>query len=212
MNISSPYVISTHDLGRSPGSLREIDREVPAPADVGTAVISVAPGSPIHLGLRLQAVMDGILVDGSVAAGAVGQCVRCLRETGHELRVELAELYLYPGARARAIAEGDEEAEELRELDGELLDLEPALRDSLVLAMPFRPLCGQDCPGLCPECGIRLADAPGDHGHETIDPRWAALSALTGGAPGPRESADPGGTADVSPGEETGPSSQAQEG
>ena len=48
----------------------------------------------------------------------------------------------------------------------------------VVLALPFQPLCQDDCPGVCPECGARLADDP-DHGHDVpVDPRWAALSTL----------------------------------
>ena len=66
---------------------------------------------------------------------------------------------------------------ELPELEGDLIDLEPVLRDAVVLALPLRPLCRDDCPGLCAECGARLADDP-DHGHETVDPRWAALQGL----------------------------------
>ncbi len=54
-------------------------------------------------------------------------------------------------------------------------DLEPALRDAVVLALPLAPLCTDDCPGLCVECGGRRADLAPDHGHETLDPRWAAL-------------------------------------
>jgi uncharacterized protein len=52
------------------------------------------------------------------------------------------------------------------------------LRDAVVLALPFQPLCQDDCPGLCVECGARLADDP-DHRHEDpTDPRWAALAEL----------------------------------
>ena len=47
----------------------------------------------------------------------------------------------------------------------------------MVLALPFKPVCREDCPGLCPECGILLADDPG-HGHASTDPRWAALQDL----------------------------------
>ena len=48
----------------------------------------------------------------------------------------------------------------------------------MVLALPFQPLCQDDCPGLCTECGARLADDP-DHRHEEpVDPRWAALQDL----------------------------------
>ena len=65
-------------------------------------------------------------------------------------------------------------------LQGDLVDLEPLLRDAVVLALPFQPLCMDDCPGLCPECGARLADDP-DHAHDAaIDPRWAALADLSG--------------------------------
>ena len=64
-------------------------------------------------------------------------------------------------------------------LDGDLLDLEPVLRDAVVLALPMSPLCREDCPGLCAECGVPLADAGPGHRHdEATDPRWAALKQL----------------------------------
>lgn len=188
---TSPYIISTHDLSRAPGSMRQITRELPTPTDVGTQVIAVSPGAPLSLDIRLQAVSEGIFVDGAVSATAQAQCVRCLLQVDSELVVDLAELYLYPGGRERALADGDEDAEDLRELDGELLDLEPALRDALVLAMPFRPLCTPDCPGLCPECGLRLADAPAGHSHEVLDPRWAQLAALAGTEAGSPDAGTP---------------------
>ena len=49
------------------------------------------------------------------------------------------------------------------------------LRDAVVLALPFQPLCRDDCPGLCTECGARLADDPGHQHESAIDPRWATL-------------------------------------
>jgi len=58
---------------------------------------------------------------------------------------------------------------------GDLIDLEPAVRDAVVLALPTNPLCRPDCPGLCPECGVHFDDLPADHRHEDVDPRWAAL-------------------------------------
>jgi uncharacterized protein len=52
------------------------------------------------------------------------------------------------------------------------------LLGAVVLALPFQPVCQDDCPGLCTECGARLADDP-DHRHEAaVDPRWAALQQL----------------------------------
>ena len=50
-----------------------------------------------------------------------------------------------------------------------------------MLALPFQPLCEDDCPGLCTECGARLADDP-DHPHDApIDPRWAGSQELQQG-------------------------------
>jgi uncharacterized protein len=91
------------------------------------------------------------------------------------------ELYLYADERHDKHDRYDEheEHDEVRYLDGDLLDLEPAFRDAVVLALPMSPLCREDCPGLCAECGAPLADAGPGHRHdEAVDPRWAALQQL----------------------------------
>ena len=152
---------------------------VPAPADLGTVVIGIPERSDLELDLRLEAVMEGVLVTGSLSGQAVGECGRCLDEVTEAVDVTLAELFVYPERAAVAAQDGDEDDEDLRELDGDFLDLEPALRDAVVPMLPFQPVCRPDCPGLCPVCGARLADEPG-HSHETLDPRWAALGGLTG--------------------------------
>src|SRR5674476_536810 len=159
----SPYALDTRELGRRPGTMRTVQRTVPAPDDLGTVVIGVPAGSDLDLDLRLEAVMEGVLVSGSVRGRAV-----------EELDVDIQELYHYPDRARAALAEGVDE-EDVRELDGELIDVEPAIRDAVVPALPFRPVCTPDCPGLCPKCGVRLVEAGPDHKHETLDPRWAEL-------------------------------------
>ncbi|CAM5781106.1 YceD family protein [Cellulomonas persica] len=172
----SPFVLDTHELGRRAGSTRTVQRTVAAPADLGTEVIGIPEGTDVELDLRLEAVMEGVLVTGSVRGRAVGECVRCLGEVVEDVDVTLTELYVYPERQAAATEAGDED-EDVRELEGDLIDLETALRDVVVPALPFQPLCRDDCPGLCSECGAPLADDP-DHSHETLDPRWSALSGL----------------------------------
>ncbi len=167
----SPLVVNTHDLGRRPGTMRELSLTVPAPDHLGVELVRVPPGSPVELKLRLESVVEGVLVSGAATVTFVGECGRCLGPVDDELQVLLQELYLYPDRDMR-----DEEAASLH---GELLDLEPILRDAVVLALPFQPVCRQDCPGLCSECGVVLADHPG-HSHDgDIDPRWAALVGLS---------------------------------
>jgi uncharacterized protein len=153
--------------------MRTVRRTVPAPADLGTEVIGVPPGSDLELDLRLEAVMEGVLVSGTARGRLAGECVRCLGEVELPLDVDLQELYAYPD-RAGEVEEDDD----VREIEDELIDLEPALRDAVVLALPFSPMCRDDCPGLCSECGARLADDPGHHHGEAVDARWAALQEL----------------------------------
>jgi len=173
----SPLVLDTFELGRRPGTMRRLRLTVPAPADLGTEVIRVLPGSRLDLELRLEAVMEGVLASGTARGRAAGECVRCLDDLEQGVEAEFQELYTYPGRAP----EGDDE-DERYELDGDLLDVEPVLRDAVVLSLPFQPVCSPDCPGLCSECGARLADSPG-HSHQVVDPRWAALQHLAGDQP-----------------------------
>ena len=171
----APLVLDTRELGRRPGSQRELTRTVPAPADLGIEVLRVPEGSQVDLDLRLEAVMEGVLVTGTARVDLEGECVRCLEPIEDESEVSFQELFVYDDTRSGQDAEEDDE---VSMLEGDLLDLEPLLRDAVVLALPFQPMCQDDCPGLCPECGARLADEP-DHTHEAaIDPRWAGLAAL----------------------------------
>jgi len=176
----SPYVLDTRELGRRPGSMRRVSRSVPAPAHLGVDVLGVPEGSALGLDLRLESVVEGVLVSGTVSATVTGECVRCLDPVSRHLEVGVQELWTHQGRDAGRPASAGEEAEETDELprlDGDLLDLEPVLRDAVVLALPLQPLCRDDCPGLCSECGARLADDPG-HQHDAVDPRWAALEQL----------------------------------
>jgi len=153
--------------------MRKVRREVEAPADLGTEVIGIPEGTVLELDLRLEAVMEGVLVTGTVRGRAAGECVRCLDDVEQVIDADLQELFAYPGRKP----EGEDD-EDLRELEDELIDLEPAVRDAVVPALPFQPVCRDDCPGLCAQCGARLADDPG-HQHESADPRWAALQGLS---------------------------------
>jgi uncharacterized protein len=169
----APLVLDTRELGRRPGSQREVSRSVPAPADLGIEVLRVPESSQVDLDLRLEAVMEGVLVTGTARAGLGGECVRCLGPIIDEIEVDLQELYVYED-----LDTDPDEDDEVSALRDDLVDLEHLLRDAVVLALPFQPLCQPDCPGLCPDCGARLADDP-DHGHQApVDPRWAALAEL----------------------------------
>jgi uncharacterized protein len=153
--------------------MRKDSYTVPAPADLGVAMVAVPEGADIELDLRLEAVMEGVLVSGTARAPLSGECARCLEPLTSSIEVDFQELYVYSDTRSGESAEDDE-----RRLEGDLIDLEPVVRDAMVLALPLSPLCQDDCPGLCPDCGVRLADAEPDHDHDAVDPRWAALQGM----------------------------------
>jgi uncharacterized protein len=165
----APLVVDTHELGRRAGSMLELQRDLDAPPGWGLELVSVAPGSDVSLDIRLESVMDGVLVSALLSAPLVAECGRCLQPVTDSLEVSFTELFLY---------EPDPDDDEQPTVDGDLIDLEPIVHDAVVLALPLNPLCRDDCAGLCPRCGVRLDDAEPDHGHELTDTRWAALAAL----------------------------------
>jgi uncharacterized protein len=155
--------------------MRTVQRVVAAPKDLGLALIRVPEGADLRLDLRLESVSEGVLVSGTVTGPVEGECARCLRPIGQELAVTIQELFAYPDSTTDATTEPDE----VGRLQGDLIDLEPAVRDAVVLALPTSPRCREDCPGLCPVCGAHWDDLPPDHRHdERSDPRWAALKKL----------------------------------
>jgi uncharacterized protein len=154
--------------------MRTHSRVVPAPADLGVEMIGVPEGADVSFDLRLESVSEGVLVTGSITVPLEGECGRCLRAITDELTVPVQELFAYENSTTDETTDADE----VGRMQGDLIDLEPALRDAVVLALPVNPLCREDCPGLCPVCGVRWDELPQGHTHEQTDPRWAALSNL----------------------------------
>ena len=166
LDARSPLVLEVHELGRRAGTMKKVSRTVPAPAGLGIEMIRVPEGSDIPLELQLESVVEGIYVSGVAEVALSGECSRCLRPIEDDLELELQELYFYPG--------GDIDEDSHVVVD-ERVDLEPLIRDAVVLDLPFTPLCRDDCAGLCVTCGANLNDDP-DHGHgDRIDPRWGKL-------------------------------------
>jgi uncharacterized protein len=171
---SGDFVFDTRALGKRPGEFRDEKRTASAPDGLGSGLVLVPAGGDVALDLRFEAVSEGVYVTGTAVAPLAGECSRCLDPLTSSIEVGFQELYRYlpdPGE--------DENDVEERFLNGDNLDLEPAFRDAVVLALPLSPLCRDDCQGLCVECGAKLADAGPGHGHgDQVDPRWGLLAQL----------------------------------
>ena len=160
------------DLVGRTGTHRRVERTVPAPArEAGGLAMQVPEGDDIAVELELESVVEGIYVHGTVTAELEGECSRCLDPVEQDVDVRLDELFLYP-EKVRA-----EEREDAVLLEDDEVRLGPLVRDALAMEADERPLCREDCPGLCAQCGFRMEDDP-EHHHEVIDERFAALKGL----------------------------------
>ncbi|MCB1272809.1 MAG: DUF177 domain-containing protein [Leucobacter sp.] len=146
--------------------MRERERGFAAPEALGEALASVPAGERIDLRVRLESVHEGILVSAHVDTTMHAECGRCLEPFTAPLEVDFQELFAYTPSEA------DEYG-----VHGDHVNLEPPLRDAVVLALPFQPVCRPDCPGLDPETG-QLRDAEAAAEARAVDPRWAALAGL----------------------------------
>jgi uncharacterized protein len=128
---------------------------------------------------RLSYVNPGFLLEAELRYQQTLLCDRCLDPHTQSVRSRL-ELVLMPPSDTpepaeRVLEDGDLD---LVRLPGDELDTEPLLLEQLQLNVPMKPLCRNDCPGLCPGCGRRLAEGRCGCAATTGDPRWAALAGL----------------------------------
>ncbi len=152
-----------------PGTLKDIDISAPLPG-VGNPLASV-PDENVSVQGRAEGVHEGILVTGQVLAKMEARCARCLDELPGDLEVRVCELFAGPDHLP-------EKGEDIYEVSGTNIDLEPMVRDALALALPLNPLCSADCKGLCSGCGVNLNITECTCVTDEVDPRWAALDEL----------------------------------
>ena len=151
-----------------------VHETVPSPSRIGVELTAIDEGAPLELDLRIESVSEGVLVSGRVSAPTTGECARCLTPVTGSVDIDLTELFAYPDSTTEATTEADE----VGHVVDNSVDIEQAIVDAVGLALPFSPLCGPDCQGLCPDCGIPIATAEPGHRHEKIDPRWAKLASM----------------------------------
>jgi uncharacterized protein len=147
---------------------------VPSPSRIGVEMIGIQADAPLELDLRVESVSEGVLVTGTLSAPTAGECSRCLTPLSGRVEVGLTELFAYPDS----ITEATTEEDEVGRVVNDIIDLQQPIIDAVGLELPFSPVCREDCPGLCPRCGVPLATAEPGHHHDEIDPRWAKLTAI----------------------------------
>ena len=165
--------VDVRDLIRHPGASRS--HRLPEPvADLQVTLARMPDDAPVEGDLLLESVVEGILVSGRLSGPLTLTCARCLVEFEGRVDVDVQELF----------SRGPERAADEYQLSPEgSLDLEPMVRDGVMLALPVSPLCRADCLGLCERCGGDRNLGQCTCVEETVDARWAALDALFADAP-----------------------------
>jgi uncharacterized protein len=160
------------DLIDRPGASRRVDLAMPAPADLALDMAEVV--GDLRLTGVVESVVDGLLVRGTVAATLSLACARCLQDLTSDVEADVVELFTDPTR-----TEADVEVEAGYEInDDATISLDTLVRDALVPAVPYRPLCDEDCQGLCAQCGINRNEDRCECVDVRTDARWAALEGL----------------------------------
>ena len=162
----APFVVSVADLLRRPGHRRQSELRGSV-GELSAAGTLVAATDDVEVEVGLEAIGEGVVADGQISAPWRAECRRCLKEVTGQVSVQFRELF------ERVPKEG-----ETYPLDHEAVDLDPLIREALLLALPLAPLCEAGCRGICPTCGADLNEGPCGCPPAGRDPRWAALDDL----------------------------------
>jgi uncharacterized protein len=159
-------LLDVRDLLHDPGAARRVTLEERF-EELGTELARVPEEEPVRMEVVLEGVIEGVEVWGPLSGRIAYRCARCLKPFDGDFRIEVRELFA---------PDASEDADEYPITEGHI-DLEPLVRDTVVLGMPFSPLCRPDCLGLCEQCGGDRNLGECACGPE-VDPRWVVLDEL----------------------------------
>lgn len=166
MVAGNPLLINVVDVRRVPGSTRDVTAEVEL-AGLELSSARVAEDSPLSIDLTLESVSGGVTAAGTITTTWQGECRRCLGLVVGELVLDCEEVF-----EDRPV-EG-----ETYPIEHDQIDLEPMVREQVLLSLPQNPLCSATCEGPIPE-ELPVLVADDDEGFVSPkDPRWAALDDL----------------------------------
>lgn len=162
----------SHQLKASIGSIRNYEV---------SGIVNVAGGRSMVQGeVKLMRTDRSILAKGTLHTEVEVTCSRCLGLCGCPLTLKIEEEYFpITDVVGGASLPLPEEPGCFTIDEHHVIDLTEAIRQYTLLAIPMKPLCREDCAGLCPNCGHNLNQGPCDCSPQETEPRWSELSKLT---------------------------------
>ncbi len=156
--------LNARELLRQPGAERRITADLDA-ADLG--VVDDRVTGAVTVDLNAVSSIDGIVVTGSISTPWQAPCRRCLIDVTGTARIVVDEVY-----------QDDVGDDDAFQIEGDQIDMAPAVREHVMLELPAAPLCREDCAGICPVCGIDRNRSACECDTSVRDDRWAALDGL----------------------------------
>lgn len=166
MTSSRPLRVGVAELRRRLGT-RKHHRQRVRLDDLAISTAAVPSDAEVDVDLGLESISDGLVVEGTVTAPWMGDCRRCLEPVEGVVETKVREIF------ERHPVEG-----ETYKLLDDQVDLEPMVRDAVLLALPLAPLCRADCAGPSPEAFPTGRTAPDAAATRRRDERWAVLDEL----------------------------------
>ena len=139
--------------------------------------------APIQGAMTISSTGNVLLLNGEIDTEVELTCSRCGISYAQPIHAEIEEAFIIHSPLAHNAAltvEEDDEAPDTRlfNVGSVELNLDELLRQSILVVIPIKPLCAEDCSGLCPECGHPLNQGPCDCNSVKINPRMAILQQL----------------------------------
>ncbi len=131
----------------------------------------------IRLKVHLQKVKEEYLLHGLVTAPVDVECSRCLEMYESDLVAEMDVVIKTAEAKPMPASDRAEDCIYLKQNE-HIVDLTDMVRQALTLALPMKPVCNEECKGLCPNCGVNLNEETCDCSPDEIDERWDGLRNL----------------------------------
>lgn len=134
---------------------------------------------PATVSGKIRLSRNEVSVAGHVETQAQLDCDRCLKPVQLPVSADFALEYI-TGAdyESSSVAALSEEEMTVSVFDGEAIDVDEIVKEQILLAVPARTLCQEDCKGICPQCGVDLNTGQCNCAADEVDPRWAALKKL----------------------------------
>ena len=149
------------------------------PDDLNPVDERVSLTGPATVSGTIRLARNEVFVNGHVAARATVECDRCLQPVEAPVNADFALEYITGSEyESSGVVELTEAEMSLSVFDGEGIDVDEIVKEQIVLAVPTRMLCREDCKGICPECGTDRNTGECNCAINDIDPRWADLKNL----------------------------------